>query len=72
MPFGKHQGVGLTDVPRPYLRWLRRQEWLGAWLGAWLARAIDEVLGVLGRPARRDLPMTDDELYKAEGLTNDR
>jgi hypothetical protein len=40
MHFGKYQGVVLTDVPRPYLRWLRRQ----GWLGAWLARAIDEVL----------------------------
>jgi len=40
MPFGKHAGVELTEVPRPYLRWLRTQPWLGAWL----VDAIDEVL----------------------------
>lgn len=47
MPFGKYQGVKLTEVPRPYLRWLRRQEWLGTWL----VKAIDDIL--LGGPAGR-------------------
>ena len=32
MPFGKHVGVELAAVPRPYLRWLRSQPRLGAWL----------------------------------------
>jgi hypothetical protein len=41
MPFGKYQGVEVADVPRPYLRWLRRQEWVGAWL----VQAIDDILG---------------------------
>jgi hypothetical protein len=41
MPFGKHKGVELADMPWPYLRWLRRQPWLGAWL----AKEIDEELG---------------------------
>jgi predicted Rdx family selenoprotein len=40
MPFGRHAGVELADVPRPYLRWLRRQPWLGAWL----VREIDDEL----------------------------
>jgi hypothetical protein len=40
MPFGKHAGVELPDVPRPYLRWLRRQPWLGTWL----AKEIDDEL----------------------------
>lgn len=40
MPFGKHVGVELTEVPRPYLRWLRGQ----TWLGVWLVREIDDVL----------------------------
>lgn len=40
MPFGKHAGVELTEVPRQYLRWLRRQPTLGAWL----AKEIDDVL----------------------------
>jgi uncharacterized protein (DUF3820 family) len=30
MPFGKYKDVELTEVPQPYLCWLRRQEWLGA------------------------------------------
>ena len=48
MPFGKYRDVELTGVPRPYLYWLRRQEWVGAWL----VRAIDENLngGPPGRP----------------------
>jgi uncharacterized protein (DUF3820 family) len=40
MPFGKHAGVELTEVPRQYLRWLRGQHWLGGWL----AKEIDAVL----------------------------
>lgn len=40
MPFSKHAGKELTDVPRQYLRWLRRQPTLGAWL----AKEIDDVL----------------------------
>jgi hypothetical protein len=40
MPFGKHAGLELTEVPRQYLRWLRRQPWLGAWL----VKEIDAVL----------------------------
>jgi hypothetical protein len=41
MPFGKYAGLDLADVPRPYLRWLRRRPWLGAWL----VREIDAELG---------------------------
>jgi uncharacterized protein (DUF3820 family) len=40
MPFGKHKDVELGKVPRPYLRWLRRQPWLGGWL----VREIDLAL----------------------------
>jgi hypothetical protein len=47
MPFGKYYDAELTRVPRPYLRWLRRQQWVGAWL----AQAIDETLG--GGPGER-------------------
>jgi diadenosine tetraphosphatase ApaH/serine/threonine PP2A family protein phosphatase len=39
MPFGKYKGVELTEVPRPYLRWLRGQEWLDGWP----AQAIDDL-----------------------------
>jgi hypothetical protein len=41
MPFGKYQDLELTRVPRPYLRWLRRQ----GWVGEWLVKAIDDILG---------------------------
>jgi hypothetical protein len=32
MPFGKYRDLELTEVPKPYRRWLRSQQWLGAWL----------------------------------------
>ena len=28
LPFGKHCGERITDVPASYLRWLHRQPWL--------------------------------------------
>jgi putative quorum-sensing-regulated virulence factor len=40
MPFGKYQDQELTEIPKQYLRWLRRQPWLGAWL----VKEIDLVL----------------------------
>jgi uncharacterized protein (DUF3820 family) len=40
MPFGKHAGEELPEVPRQYLRWLRTQPWLGGWL----VKEIDAVL----------------------------
>jgi uncharacterized protein (DUF3820 family) len=39
-PLGKHQGLELPEIPRGYLYWLRRQQWLAAWL----ANAVDQVL----------------------------
>jgi hypothetical protein len=49
LPFEKYQVVELTKVPRPYLLWLRNQEWVSAWL----VKDIDENLngGPAGRPA---------------------
>lgn len=40
MPFGKHAGVELTEVPRQYLQWLRRQPNLRGPL----VKEIDDVL----------------------------
>jgi hypothetical protein len=40
MPFGKYRDWELADVPKHYLQWLRRQQWLGAWL----VKEIDAVL----------------------------
>ena len=40
MPFGKYKDVELAEIPKSYLQWLRRQEWLGGWL----AQEIDYVL----------------------------
>lgn len=53
MPFGQYQGMELTEVPRPYLRWLQRQ----GWVGRWLVRAIDENLN--GAPAGRPEAIAD-------------
>lgn len=40
MPFGKYRDWELTDVPKHYLQWLRRQQWVGAWL----VKEINDVL----------------------------
>jgi len=40
MPFGKHAGVEVSDVPRQYLLWLRRQPNLRGPL----VKEIDDVL----------------------------
>ena len=59
MPIGKYQHMQLVHVPRPYLRWLRRQ----AWVGVRLANAIDDILygGPAGRPEPTfDLPWASD------------
>ena len=42
MPFGKHKDKEVSEIPRGYLRWLRRQDWLGGWL----EQAVDEALGL--------------------------
>ena len=48
MPFGKYKDKELTEIPKTYLRWLSRQEWVGAWL----LYSIGETLGetVEGKP----------------------
>lgn len=29
IPFGKHRGAGIEDVPTSYLEWLTEQDWFG-------------------------------------------
>jgi hypothetical protein len=41
MPFGRHKDKELTRIPKTYLRWLHKQEWLQGSLAA----AVAEVLG---------------------------
>jgi uncharacterized protein (DUF3820 family) len=48
MPFGKHKGKELTEIPKGYLRWLRRQDWVGDWL----VNGVDQVLD--GKQPSRD------------------
>lgn len=55
MPFGKHAGVEMTDVPRQYLRWLRSQQWVGAWL----VKEINDVLD------NQDMASSDDSFEGA-------
>ena len=31
MPFGKHKGERLGDVPDSYLRWFLNQDWCNDW-----------------------------------------
>ena len=40
MPFGKHMGKELAEIPKGYLRWLRSQDWVAGWL----AQGVDKVL----------------------------
>jgi uncharacterized protein (DUF3820 family) len=42
MPFGKHAGEELSEVPKQYLHWLRSQPWMKGGL----VKEIDEVLNV--------------------------
>jgi len=45
MPWGKHQGVKMSDVPASYLLWLYEQPWIKDWkeLHAYL-RANEDLL----------------------------
>ena len=60
MPFGKYQDKELTDIPRPYLIWLRRQQWLGAWL----AKEIDAVLSSANIALRLGDPEAADKVRR--------
>lgn len=44
MPFGKHKDKDLAEIPKGYLRWLTRQEWVGAWLLHAVAEALGETV----------------------------
>jgi len=57
MPFGKHMGEELDDIPKPYLQWLRRQEWLGGWL-------LREIVAVLSSDAATNSDETFEEALK--------
>jgi uncharacterized protein (DUF3820 family) len=58
MPFGKYQDRELTEVPKHYLKWLRRQQWVGAWL----VKEIDAVLnGEVSAPSFEGLLKAWDE-----------
>lgn len=59
MPFGRYKDVELEKIPRSYLCWLRRQEWLGAWL----AQEIDYLLSGDAEKSFEDML----ETWKEEG-----
>ncbi len=46
MPFGKHRGKRLADVPTSYLRWLLAE----CDLSAWLLAGVRQELWVRGEP----------------------
>jgi uncharacterized protein (DUF3820 family) len=41
MPFGKHAGWALLDLPEPYLLWLVRRAEVGGRLGELLAAVLE-------------------------------
>lgn len=56
MPFGKHQGDHLIDLPEAYLVWFRQQGWPRGRLGEMLELAYEvriNGLEYLVRPLRR-------------------
>jgi hypothetical protein len=46
MPFGKHRGTPMREVPGTYLMWIRGQPWAGEWpqVIAYIEAHIDTVL----------------------------
>ena len=46
MPWGKHKGTKLVDVPATYLLWLLEQKWIKDWPGLhdYLKRCEDDML----------------------------
>ncbi len=43
MPWGKHKGTQLEEVPADYLLWLSEQKWIASWPGllAYLRKNMD-------------------------------
>jgi hypothetical protein len=41
MPWGKHKGERLGDIPDKYFRWLSEQDWIDKWEG--LSNYIDDL-----------------------------
>jgi len=57
MPFGKHKGVPMGEVPTQYLRWFMKQEWTSDW------PAVVEYINVSERLEQEEVvtPLTDDD-----------
>lgn len=60
MPFGKHQGTLIADLPGPYLNWFAREGFPPGELGQLLRlmqeidhNGLSELLTPLRKPARR-------------------
>ena len=64
MPFGKHEGMELTDIPKPYLRWLRNQPWLGGWL----LQEINQVLGDRPVETETEVELPAFSVHSPEGV----
>ena len=62
MPFGKHQGMRLIDLPEPYVVWFARQGFPDGKLGRMLGIVYEiKVNGLepLFDPLRQNLPTTE-------------
>ena len=49
MPFGKHRGKDIGDVPSNYLYWLLEQDWMGEKKNWELLEAIEHEIAVRDR-----------------------
>lgn len=51
MPFGKHKGKPLSEIPRGYLQWLSR--WEHTW--PWLRKAAENELNGVPEPSEAQI-----------------
>ena len=60
MPFGKHKGSYLVDLPEPYLAWFKRQGFpkgkLGQMLEAMLEIKVNDLTPLI-RKIQKDFPL---------------
>ncbi len=66
MPFGKHKGAKLSDVPASYLLWLFEQTWIKDWPGlyAYLKKNENLLMSEKSSSGERDEPDDGGRTYE--------